>query len=150
MSKIRIWSRACFAIGPGASRDGKVIDTFYTVPGAFQDMDERYMEDPTFKAAVDSGDIQIMTAKPQVAVDVPHVEAPSVDGDADASADPIEEYKEKVKAMSAEEMAKNHSYLFCDACTAKIPPKCEKTGFVNGLSPCSQCVLKWLNSEVEE
>ena len=105
MSKIRIWSRACFAIGPGASRDGKVIDTFYTVPGAFQDMDERYMEDPTFKAAVDSGDIQIMTAKPQVAVDVPHVEAASVDSDADASADPIEEYKEKVKAMSAEEVA---------------------------------------------
>ena len=105
MSKIRIWSRACFAIGPGASRDGKVIDTFYTVPGAFQDMDERYMEDPTFKAAVDSGDIQIMTAKPQVAVDVPHVEALSVDNDANASADPIEEYKEKVKAMSAEEVA---------------------------------------------
>ena len=105
MSKIRIWSRACFAIGPGASRDGKVIDTFYTVPGAFQDMDERYMEDPTFKAAVDSGDIQIMTAKPQVAVDVPHVEVPSVDSDANASADPIEEYKEKVKAMGAEEVA---------------------------------------------
>lgn len=105
MSKIRIWSRACFAIGPGASRDGKVIDTFYTVPGAFQDMDERYMEDHTFKAAVVSGDIQIMTAKPQVAVDVPHVEAPSVDSDANASADPIEEYKEKVKAMSAEEVA---------------------------------------------
>ena len=105
MSTIRLRSRACLAIGPGASRDGKVIDTFYTVPGAFQDMDERYMEDPTFKAAVDSGDIQIMTAKPQVAVDVPHVEAASVDSDANASADPIEEYKEKVKAMSAEEVA---------------------------------------------
>lgn len=103
MSKIRIWSRACFAIGPGASRDGKVIDTFYTVPGAFQDMDERYMEDPTFKAAVDSGDIQVMTASKMV--NVPHVEVPPVDSDADASADPIEEYKEKVKAMSAEEVA---------------------------------------------
>ena len=105
MSKIRIWSRACFAIGPGASRDGKVIDTFYTVPGAFQDMDERYMEDPTFKAAVASGDIQVMTAKPQVAVDVPHVGVPSVDSDANASVDPVEEYKEKVKAMGAEEVA---------------------------------------------
>lgn len=103
MSKIRIWSRACFAIGPGASRDGKVIDTFYTVPGAFQDMDERYVEDPTFKAAVDSGDIQVMTAKPQVAVDVPHVDVPDV-----PSADTVEtidEYKERVKAMSAEEVA---------------------------------------------
>ena len=57
---------------------------------------------------------------------------------------------ERIKAMSVEEMAKNHSYLFYEACTAKSPQKCEKTGFVNGLSPCSQCVLKWLNSEVEE
>lgn len=100
MSKIRIWSRACFAIGPGASRDGKVIDTFYTVPGAFQDMDERYVEDPTFKAAVDSGDIQIMTAKPQVAVDVPHVDVPATD-----TVETVDEYKERVKAMSAEEVA---------------------------------------------
>lgn len=100
MSKIRIWSRACFAIGPGASRDGKVIDTFYTVPGAFQDMDERYMEDPTFKAAVDSGDIQIMTAKPQVAVDVHHVDVPATD-----TVETVDEYKERVKAMSAEEVA---------------------------------------------
>ena len=103
MSKIRIWSRACFAIGPGASRDGKVIDTFYTVPGAFQDMDERYVEDPTFKSAVDSGDIQIMSAKPQVTVDVPHVdipETPSTD-----TVETVDEYKERVKTMSAEEVA---------------------------------------------
>lgn len=103
MSKIRIWSRACFAIGPGASRDGKVIDTFYTVPGAFQDMDERYVDDPTFKAAVDSGDIQVMTAKPQVAVDVPHVDVPDVPST--DTVETVDEYKERVKAMSAEEVA---------------------------------------------
>lgn len=103
MSKIRIWSRACFAIGPGASRDGRVIDSFMTVPGAFQDMDERYMEDPTFKAAVAAGDIQIMTAKPQVAMDVKHVDVP--DTQADDHVETIDEYKERVKAMSAEEVA---------------------------------------------
>lgn len=103
MSKIRIWSRACFAIGPGASRDGKVIDSFITVPGAFQDMDERYMEDPTFKAAVAAGDIQIMTAKPQVAMDVKHVDV--TETPADDHAETIDEYKERVKAMSAEEVA---------------------------------------------
>lgn len=103
MIKIRVWSRACFAIGPGASRDGKVIDTFYTVPGAFQDMDERYVEDPTFKAAVDSGDIQVMTAKPQVAVDVPHVDVPEVPST--DTVETVDEYKERVKAMSAEEVA---------------------------------------------
>lgn len=103
MSKIRIWSRACFAIGPGASRDGKVIDSFITVPGAFQDMDERYMEDPTFKAAVAAGDIQIMTAKPHVAMDVKHVDV--TETPADDHAETIDEYKERVKAMSAEEVA---------------------------------------------
>ena len=103
MSKIRIWSRACFAIGPGASRDGKVIDSFITVPGAFQDMDERYMEDPTFKAAVAAGDIQIMTAKPQIAMDVKHVDVP--EAPADDHVETIDEYKERVKAMSAEEVA---------------------------------------------
>ena len=103
MSKIRIWSRACFAIGPGASRDGKVIDSFMTVPGAFQDMDERYMEDPTFKAAVAAGDIQIMTAKPQIAMDVKHVDVPEIP--ADDHVETIDEYKERVKAMSAEEVA---------------------------------------------
>lgn len=103
MSKIRIWSRACFAIGPGASRDGRVIDSFMTVPGAFQDMDERYMEDPTFKAAVAAGDIQIMTAKPQIAMDVKHVDVPETPADDHVEA--IDEYKERVKAMSAEEVA---------------------------------------------
>lgn len=103
MSKIRIWSRACFAIGPGASRDGKVIDTFYTVPGAFQDMDERYTEDPTFKAAVASGDIQVMTAKVQVPVDVKHVDVPETPEI--NHVETIDEYKERVKAMSAEEVA---------------------------------------------
>lgn len=100
MSKIRIWSRACFALGPGASRDGKVIDSFITVPGAFQDMDERYAKDPTFKAAVASGDIQVMTANTKMSVDVPNVGIPET-----SSVDSVEEYKEKVKAMSAEEVA---------------------------------------------
>ena len=57
---------------------------------------------------------------------------------------------ERIKAMSVEEMAENHAYLFHGACKAKSPTKCEKDVFENGLSPCSQCVLKWLNSEVEE
>ncbi len=103
MSKIRIWSRACFAIGPGASRDGKMIDSFITVPGAFQDMDERYMEDPTFKAAVAAGDIQIMTAKPQIAIDVKHIDVPETQSE--DHVETLDEYKERVKGMTAEEVA---------------------------------------------
>lgn len=105
MSKIRIWSRACFAIGPGASRDGKVIDSFITVPGAFQDMDERYMDDPTFKAAVAAGDIQIMTAKPQIAMDVKHIDVSEDTTEDEDHVETLDEYKERVKTMSAEEVA---------------------------------------------
>ena len=57
---------------------------------------------------------------------------------------------ERIKAMSVEEMAKNYYSLFHGPCKAKSPTKCEKDLFENGFSPCSQCVLKRLNSEVEE
>ena len=57
---------------------------------------------------------------------------------------------ERIKAMSVEEMAKNHSTLLYGICKAGSPTKCEKDVFVNGFSPCSQCALEWLNSEAEE
>lgn len=62
MSKIRIYSKKAFSIGPGASRDG-TVDEFITVPLAIQEIDEKYVSDPTFQLAVKAGDIQIM-AKP--------------------------------------------------------------------------------------
>lgn len=33
---------------------------------------------------------------------------------------------------------------------AYLVSHCKEESFVNDMSPCSQCVLKWLNSEVEE
>lgn len=57
---------------------------------------------------------------------------------------------ERIKAMSVEEMARENTTLFYRACKAKKPGKCKKERFVNGMSPCCQCVLEWLNSEVEE
>lgn len=57
---------------------------------------------------------------------------------------------ERIKAMSVEEMARENTTLFCRACKEENPEECEKEDFINGLSPCSQCVLEWLNSEVEE
>lgn len=56
---------------------------------------------------------------------------------------------ERIKAMSVEEMARNQATLFARACKAETPTKCKKERFINGMSPCSQCVLKWLNSEVK-
>lgn len=67
MSKIRIYSKKTFSIGPGATKDGKV-DEFITVPRAIQEIDEKYTEDATFKLAVKSGDIQIMQSPIEVPV----------------------------------------------------------------------------------
>lgn len=57
---------------------------------------------------------------------------------------------ERIKTMSAEEIARNQAILFHDSCKIEIPTECEKENFVNGMLPCSQCVLEWLNSEVKE
>lgn len=55
---------------------------------------------------------------------------------------------ERIKNMSAEEMAKFH---FCNAkyCEAKEPEYCEKESGVNGLTPCEDCFKIWLESEVD-
>lgn len=58
---IRIFSKKAFAIGPGAQQGNPEIESFVTVPGAFQDMPEKYQNDPTFKLAVKAGEITIIT-----------------------------------------------------------------------------------------
>ena len=63
MSKIRIYSKKAFAIGPGAPRDGGPIESFITVPGSFQDMPEEYISDPTFILASKVGDITVVDSK---------------------------------------------------------------------------------------
>lgn len=57
---IRIFSKRSFAIGPGAQQGNPEIESFVTVPGAFQDMPEKYVNDPTFKLAVKVGEITVI------------------------------------------------------------------------------------------
>lgn len=57
---------------------------------------------------------------------------------------------ERIKAMSVEEMAKKCFVLFAGACKAARPFRCPKKDIKDGLFPCEQCALKWLNSEVEK
>lgn len=70
MSKIRIFSKKAFSIGPGASRDG-TVDEFITVPLAIQEIDDKYVSDPTFQLALKAGDIQIMAKPIEVPVNIP-------------------------------------------------------------------------------
>lgn len=62
---MRIFSKKAFAIGPGAQQGSTEIDSFITVPGAFQDMPDKFNDDPTFKLAVKAGDITVINGSAQ-------------------------------------------------------------------------------------
>lgn len=94
---IRIYSKKAFAIGPGAQRGISEIELFTTIPMAFQDLPEKYASDPTFKLAVQAGDITIVES----AGDIKKVEAKQ---DFEESNDPVAEYYEKLKVMNQDEV----------------------------------------------
>lgn len=60
---MRIFSKKAFAIGPGAQRGTTDIDSFVTVPGAFQEMPDKYKNDPTFLLALKAGEITVVDSK---------------------------------------------------------------------------------------
>ena len=100
MSNIRIYSKAAFAIGEGATRDGN-IDQFVTVPRSFQDMPEKYVTDATYLAAVKAGMIiPYSNAAPVIPVTL--VEEDKFE---DEEADKI---KAQIDAFKAELKTKNH------------------------------------------
>lgn len=106
MSKIRIYSKKAFDIGPGADRETSEIESFLTVPGSFQEMPDKYLNDPTFKLAVQCGDIVVMNDAPAVPVDhTVSLDSPKPEEDEGADNDKlVNEYYEKVKTMNAEEV----------------------------------------------
>ena len=63
METIRIYAKKAFAIGPGAQRGTSDIDSFITVPGAFQELPAKYQDDPTYRLAVSAGDIVVVDGK---------------------------------------------------------------------------------------
>lgn len=58
---VRIYSKKAFAIGEGLKRGTDIIESFVTVPGAFMDMPEKYLNDATFLLAQKAGDITVVT-----------------------------------------------------------------------------------------
>lgn len=92
---IRIFSKKAFQFGTGANRSGD-IECFVTVPGTFQNMPEKYMNDKTFKLAVKTGSVSIIdsTAKQKVAENTVVTSADDVD--------PAKQYYDKLKTMDRE------------------------------------------------
>lgn len=101
---MRIFSKKAFAIGPGAQQGSTEINSFVTVPGSFQDMPDKYKDDPTFKLAVKAGDITVIAG-----VDHQHqVEREKADGKKEAdlkdkpSQTATEAFYEELKGMNKE------------------------------------------------
>lgn len=106
---IRIFSKKSFAIGPGAQRGSSTVDIFQTVPLSFQDMPEKYENDPTFKLAVKAGDIEIVNQQTVKAIEAApeKVVDPSMDEEVETvekSEEEIASYKESLKKMNTEEV----------------------------------------------
>lgn len=64
----------------------------------------------------------------------------------------FEKIKEDIAEMTAEEFSRCKHRLvngYCEYTSDRIL-KCPKQEWKDGLSPCEQCMLKWLESEVKE
>lgn len=127
MSTIRIYSKAAFAFGPGAQQGTDVIDSFVTVPGSFQDMPEKYTQDPTFKRAVQFHEVEIIEKKTFVQVNKAENEATVEDGNKDDTVvDPVEKFYEELKGMNKEqtaEIAKKYGAEFVEGDALKMNKK---------------------------
>lgn len=129
MSTIRIYSKAAFAFGPGAQQGTDVIDSFVTVPGAFQDMPEKYTQDPTFKRAVQFHEVEIIEKKAFVQAHQTEVEVETENenkNEDDTTVDPVEKFYEELKGMNKEqtaELAKKYGAEFVEGDALKMNKK---------------------------
>lgn len=129
MSTIRIYSKAAFAFGPGAQQGTDVIDSFVTVPGAFQDMPEKYTQDPTFKRAVQFHEVEIIEKKTFVQAQQTKAEVETTakdENEDDTTVDPVEKFYEELKGMNNEqtaELAKKYGAEFVEGDALKMNKK---------------------------
>ena len=102
---IRIYSKKAFSIGPGANRIDGSVENFITTPMAFQDMPEKYKDDPTFKLAVSCGDITVIEKKATVSsASVVEPENEKDEEDEATESDAVEKFYEELRGKKAEEV----------------------------------------------
>ena len=99
---IRIYSKKAFSIGPGANRVDGSVENFITTPMAFQDMPEKYKDDPTFKLAVSCGDITVIEKK--ATVSSASIIEPENEEDEATESDAVEKFYEELRGKKAEEV----------------------------------------------
>ena len=102
---IRIYSKKAFSIGPGANRIDGSVENFITTPMAFQDMPEKYKDDPTFKLAVSCGDITVIEKKATVSsASIVEPENEKDEEDEATESDAVEKFYEELRGKKAEEV----------------------------------------------
>ena len=102
---IRIYSKKAFSIGPGANRVDGSVENFITTPMAFQDMPEKYKDDPTFKLAVSCGDITVIEKKATVSsASIVEPENEKDEEDEATEPDAVEKFYEELRGKKAEEV----------------------------------------------
>ena len=102
---IRIYSKKAFSIGPGANRIDGSVENFITTPMAFQDMPEKYKDDPTFKLAVSCGDITVIEKKATVSsASIIEPENEKDEEDEATESDAVEKFYEELRGKKAEEV----------------------------------------------
>src|SRR5574344_639947 len=102
---IRIYSKKAFSIGPGANRVDGSVENFITTPMAFQEMPEKYKDDPTFRLAVSCGDITVIEKK--VAVPSATIVEPEKEEDEEGmpdGIDPVEKFYEELRGKKTDEV----------------------------------------------
>lgn len=117
MSNIRIYSKAAFAIGEGATRNGN-IDQFVTVPRSFQDMPEKYVTDATYLAAVKAGMIIPYSNSAPVTPVISVEEDKFEDEEADKIKAQIDVFKAELKTKNHDEvkqLAEKYGAEFVDS-----------------------------------
>ncbi len=126
MSTIRIFSKKAFAFGPGATQGTDVIENFITVPGTFQDMPEKYKDDPTFKIAVKYKEVEIVQHEVQVqAAPITEAKTKNIDSGTDSD-DSVEKFYEELKLKNKDEvkeLAEKYGAEFVDSDPLKINKK---------------------------
>ena len=102
---MKIFSKKAFAIGEGAKRNSDIIDLFVTVPLSFQEMPDKYKDDPTFKLAVSSGDITIVNGNEEKVKAIENGEFKDEPEEAPVMSE-VEAFYEELKAMNREDTMK--------------------------------------------
>ena len=116
---IRIYSKKAFSIGPGANRIDGSVENFITTPMAFQDMPEKYKDDPTFKLAVSCGDITVIEKKATVSsASIIEPENEKDEEDEATESDAVEKFYEELRGKKADEvkeLAEKYGAEFIDS-----------------------------------